>query len=65
MTLMIEAEVPDEDKAELKRMGYDIDFPFSANVILDYGNKVIYCNGLPGTIIEKDEWVGDHNDKLC
>ena len=64
MTLMIEAEVSDKNVADLKKMGYDICSPFSANIILDYGDKVIYCNSRPGTIIEKDEWAGEYNDKL-
>ena len=45
MTLLIETEVSDKDIAELKRMGYDIDFPFSVKVTLDYGDKVIYGYG--------------------
>lgn len=45
MTLLIETEISDKDATELKRMGYDINFPFSANVTLDYGDKVIYGYG--------------------
>ena len=45
MTLLIEAEVSDKDITELKKMGYDPNFPFSVNVTLDYGDKVIYSYG--------------------
>lgn len=45
MKLLIEAEVSDKDANELKRMGYDIDFPCLTNVTLDYDDKVVYCYG--------------------
>lgn len=45
MKLLIEAEVSDKDANELKRMGYDIDFPCLTNVTLDYGDKVVYGYG--------------------
>lgn len=45
MKIIIEAEISDTEVKKLEEMGYDVNYPFSTNVTLDYGDKVIYGNG--------------------
>lgn len=45
MKLIIEAEISDTEVKKLEEMGYDVNYPFSTNISLDYGDKVIYGNG--------------------
>lgn len=45
MKVMIETDISDKQFNELKNMGYDVNYPFSVNITLDYGDKVIYCDG--------------------
>lgn len=49
MKIMIETEISDTEAEKLEKMGYiassdDGDGPFSTNVTLNYGDKVIYGN---------------------
>ena len=44
MKIIIEAEISDTEAEKLEEMGYDVNYPFSTNVTLDYGDKVIYGN---------------------
>ena len=44
MKIIIEAEISDTEVKKLEEMGYDVNYPFSTNVTLDYGDKVIYGN---------------------
>lgn len=48
MKIMIETEISDTEAEKLEKMGYivssDDDCPFSTNVTLNYGDKVIYGN---------------------
>ncbi len=45
MKIIIEAEISDTEVKKLEEMGYDVNYPFSTKVTLDYGDKVIYGNG--------------------
>lgn len=45
MKIIIETEISDTEVKKLEEMGYDVNYPFSTNVTLDYGDKVIYGNG--------------------
>ena len=45
MKIIIETEISDTVVKKLEVMGYDVNYPFSTNVTLDYGDKVIYGNG--------------------
>lgn len=57
MKIMIETEISDTEVEKLEEMGYDVNYPFSANVTLDYGDKVIYGNGkitIPNMILKLD-----------
>ena len=45
MKIIIEAEISDTEVKKLEEMGYDVNYPFSTNVTLDYCDKVIYGNG--------------------
>lgn len=49
MKIIIETEISDTEVEKLEEMGYmassnDVNCPFSTNVTLDYGDKVIYGN---------------------
>lgn len=44
MKIIIEAEISDTEAEKLEEIGYDVNYPFSTNVTLDYGDKVIYGN---------------------
>lgn len=45
MKIIIEAEISDTKVKKLEEMGYDVNYPFSTNVTLDYGNRVIDGDG--------------------
>ena len=45
MQIIIEAKISDTEVKKLEEMRYDVNYPFSTNVTLDYGDKVIYGNG--------------------
>lgn len=45
MKFIIEAEISDAEVKKLKEMGYDVNYPFSTKITLDYGDKVIYDYG--------------------
>lgn len=45
MKIIIEAEISDTEVKKLEEMGYDVNYPFSTHVTLDYGDKVIYGDG--------------------
>lgn len=45
MKIIIEAEISNTKVKKLEEMGYDVNYPFSTNITLDYGDKVIYGNG--------------------
>ena len=64
MELIIKTEISDKDIIELKRMGYDINFPFSTKVTLDYGDKIIYGYGKIKTKNEEQNYEIEEFDDL-
>ena len=63
MKIIIEAEISDTEAEKLEEMGYDVNYPFSVNVALDYGDKVIYGNGKI-TITDMREKVKEYVSEL-
>lgn len=58
MKFIIEAEISDAEVKKLKEMGYDVNYPFSTKITLDYGDKVIYGYGkiTSSNMMEKQEY---------
>lgn len=63
MKITIEAEVSDTEMKKLEEMGYDVNCPFSTEITLDYGDKVIYSNGKI-TIPDMREKVKEYVNEL-
>lgn len=63
MKITIEAEVSDTEVKKLEEMGYNVNYPFSVNAALDYGDKVIYGNGKI-TIPDMKEKVKEYVSEL-
>ena len=52
MKVTIKVDISDKDIKELKKKGNDLNDAAEIKVSLDYGDKIIYCDGCLGTIIE-------------
>ena len=62
MQIIIEAKISDTEVKKLEEMRYDVNYPFSTNVTLDYGDKVIYGNGkiiIPDMREKVKEYIGE------
>ena len=62
MQIIIEAKISDTEVKKLEEMRYDVNYPFSTNVTLDYGDKVIYGNGkiiIPDMREKIKEYIGE------
>lgn len=53
MKVTIKVEISDKDIKELNKVGYKLNDATVIKASLDYGDKVIYCDGCLGTIIEE------------
>lgn len=67
MKIIIEAEISDTEVKKLEEIGYDVNHPFSTNVTLDYGDKVIYGNGkitIPDMREKIKEYIGELDTEI-
>ena len=53
MKVTIEVDLLDKDIKELNGLRYNLNDATEIKVSFDYGDKIIYCDGCLGSIIEK------------
>lgn len=67
MQIIIKAKISDTEVKKLEEMRYDVNYPFSTNVTLDYGDKVIYGNGkiiIPDMREKIKEYIGELDTEI-